>query len=70
MTENDILEQIKTLLVNSSSKRWLTIKDCVATSNLSDSTIRRSIMNGSLRASKVGGKWLVKEIWLQTYLTS
>ena len=70
MTENDILEQIKTLIINSNAKRWLTIKDCVATSNLSDSSIRRSIMNGSLRASKVGGKWLVKEIWLQTYLTS
>ena len=66
MTENDILEKIKTLIVNSSAKRWLTIKDCVATSTLSDSSIRRSIMNGSLRASKVGGKWLVKEIWLQT----
>ena len=70
MTENDILEQIKTLIVNSSTKRWLTIKDCVAISTLSDSSIRRSIMNGSLRASKVGGMWLVKEIWLQTYLTS
>ena len=70
MTENDIIEQIKTLIVNSSTKRWLTIKDCVATSNLSDSTIRRSIISGSLKANKVGGKWLVKEIWLQTYLTS
>ena len=70
MTENDILDKIKTLIVNSSAKRWLTIKDCVATSNLSDSSIRRSIMRGSLKANKVGGKWLVKEIWLQTYLTS
>ena len=70
MTENDILDKIKTLIVNSSAKRWLTIKDCVAISTLSDSSIRRSIMNGSLRATKVGGKWLVKEIWLQTYLTS
>ena len=70
MIENDILDKIKTLIVNSSTKRWLTIKDCVATSNLSDSTIRRSIISGSLKANKVGGKWLVKEIWLQTYLTS
>ncbi len=70
MTENDILEKIKTLIVNSNAKRWLTIKDCVATSNLSDSSIRRSIMRGSLKANKVGGKWLVKEIWLQTYLSN
>ena len=70
MTENDILEQIKTLIVNSSVKRWLTIKDCVATSNLSDSSIRRSILRGNLKANKVGGKWLIKETWLESYLTS
>ena len=70
MIENDILEQIKTLIVNSSAKRWLTIKDCVATSNLSDSTIRRSIISGSLKANKVGGKWLVKGIWLESFLTN
>ena len=70
MTENDILEKIKTLIVNSNAKRWLTIKDCVATSNLSDSSIRRSIMSGNLKANKVGGKWLIKEIWLETYLSN
>ena len=70
MTENDILEKIKTLIVNSSAKRWLTIKDCVATSNLSDSSIRRSIISGNLKANKVGGKWLVKEIWLESYLSN
>ena len=70
MTENDILEKIKTLIVNSNAKRWLTIKDCVATSKLSDSSIRRSIISGNLKASKVGGKWLIKETWLESYLTS
>ena len=70
MFENHILEQIKKLIINSNAKRWLTIKDCVTLSALSDSTIRRSIMNGTLRASKVGGKWLIKEIWLQTYLSN
>ena len=70
MTENDILEKIKTLIVNSNAKRWLTIKDCVAVSTLFDSSIRRSIMRGSLKANKVGGKWLVKESWLEKYLTN
>ena len=70
MTENDILEKIKTLIINSNAKRWLTIKDCVATSNLSDSSIRRSIISGNLKANKVGGKWLIKETWLESYLTS
>ena len=70
MTENDIIEKIKTLIINSNAKRWLTIKDCVANSKLSDSSIRRSIMRGSLKANKVGGKWLIKETWLESYLTS
>ena len=70
MNKNDILEQIKTLIINSNAKRWLTIKDCVATSKLSDSSIRRSIMRGSLKANKVGGKWLIKETWLESYLTN
>ena len=70
MNKNDILEQIKTLIINSNAKRWLTIKDCVATSKLSDSSIRRSIISGSLKANKVGGKWLIKETWLESYLTS
>ena len=70
MIENDIIEQIKTLIINSNAKRWLTIKDCVATSNLSDSSIRRSIISGNLKANKVGGKWLIKETWLESYLTS
>ena len=70
MIKNDILKQIKTLIINSNAKRWLTIKDCVATSKLSDSTIRRSIISGSLKANKVGGKWLVKEIWLESFLTN
>jgi len=70
MTENDILEKIKTLIINSNAKRWLTIKDCVAASTLSDSSIRRSIISGNLKANKVGGKWLVKETWLESYLTS
>jgi len=70
MIENDIIEQIKTLIINSNAKRWLTIKDCVAASTLSDSSIRRSIISGNLKANKVGGKWLVKETWLESYLTS
>ena len=70
MTENDILEKIKTLIVNSNAKRWLTIKDCVSTSNLSDSSIRRSIISGNLKANKVGGKWLIKSEWLERYLSS
>ena len=70
MIENDIIEQIKTLIVNSNAKRWLTIKDCVATSKLSDSSIRRSIISGNLKANKVGGKWLIKETWLESYLTN
>ena len=69
MLNNEMLEELRQLILNRDAN-WLSIKGCVKYSTLSDSAIRRSIMKGSLRASKVGGKWLVKEIWLQTYLSN
>ena len=49
---------------------WLSVKGTAIYSGLSESTIRRAIQSGTLKANKVGGKWLVKETWLETYLTN
>ena len=49
---------------------WLSIKHCTECSGLSESTIRRAISAGSLKANKVGGKWLIKSEWLENYLNS
>ena len=68
MQEN-ILNEIKRL-VQDSTPQWLSIKSCTQCSGLSDSTIRRAIQAGTLKANKVGGKWLIKDSWLERYLTS
>ena len=67
MQEN-ILNEIKKL-VQDSTPQWLSIKDCVRVSGLSESSIRRAISTGALKANKKG-RWLIKSLWLEKYLTS
>jgi excisionase family DNA binding protein len=64
----DILNEIKSM-IQYNVPQWLFIKDCVERSGLSDSSIRRAIQSGQLKANKVGGKWLIRCQWLETYLT-
>ena len=68
MQEN-ILNEIKKL-VQENRPQWLSIKGCTQCSGLSDSTIRRAIQAGTLKANKVGGKWLIKSEWLERYLSN
>ena len=63
-----IINEIKSIINNMPS--WLSIKGCTQYSGLSESTIRRAIQAGTLKANKVGGKWLIKASWLEKYLTS
>ena len=65
----NILNEIKKL-VQDSIPQWLSIKSCTQCSGLSESTIRRAIQSGTLKANKVGGKWLIKSAWLEKYLSS
>ena len=67
MGEN-ILNEIKKL-VQDKTPQWLSLKDAVRISGLSESSIRRAISTGALKANKKG-KWLVKSLWLEKYLTS
>ena len=66
--EANVVNQIKSIIEGSIPK-WLSVKDCVRISGLSESSIRRAISTGALTANKKG-KWLVKSIWLEKYLTS
>ena len=68
--QTNILNEIKKLIQDSNTPQWLSIKDCVRVSGLSESSIRRVIQAGTLKANKVGGKWLIKASWLERYLTS
>ena len=67
--QKNILNEIKKL-VQGSTPQWLSIKGCTQCSGLSESTIRRAIQAGTLKANKVGGKWLIKSEWLERYLSS
>ena len=67
--ENHVLEEIKKIVEHNIPK-WMSIKDCVRISGLSESSIRRAIQAGTLKANKVGGKWIIKASWLERYLTS
>ena len=65
----DRLEKIESLLNQSSSPNLMTIKDLVQYSRLSEATIRRHIMRGSLKPFKEDGKKLFRRTdvdnWLQ-----
>jgi len=67
--QKSILNEIKKL-VQGSTQQWLSIKGSTQYSGLSESTIRRAIQAGTLKANKVGGKWLIKSEWLERYLSS
>ena len=66
--QETILNEIKKLVQDSNS-RWLSIKDAVRISGLSESSIRRAISTGALKANKKG-RWLIKSEWLERYLSS
>ena len=70
--QEKILQELKELraLIQKNVPIWLSIKDSVEYSGLSESTIRRAMQSGQLKANKVGGKWLIKSEWLEKYLTS
>ena len=66
--QDNILNEIKKL-VQDSTPQWLSIKDAVRISGLSESSIRRAISMGALKANKKG-RWLMKSEWLERYLSS
>ena len=70
MENQTIQNEIKALIKTNVPQKWLSKKDCVEYSGLRKSSIRRAIQAGTLKANKVGGKWLIKASWLEKYLTS
>ena len=66
--QTNILNEIKKL-IQDSAPQWLSIKDAVRISGLSESSIRRAISMGALKANKKG-RWIIKASWLEKYLTS
>ncbi len=71
MTENNInekLDELKSLLKNSISDRWLTMAEVCKHSGLSESTIHRAILKDELKVSRKTGKNLFRISWVDNWL--
>ena len=56
----ELLNEIKSLILGKVNERWLTIKEVCQYSSVSESTVRRAIRKGILKASNSTGKLLFK----------
>ena len=67
MILNRILKEIKN--INSiSNDKWLTIKQAILYTGLSDSTIRRAVRKGILKQGNRGGKLVFKRSNIDRWL--
>ena len=56
----ELLNEIKSLIQDRISNRWINIRGVTDYTSVSDSTIRRAVRKGSLKASTSTGKLLFK----------
>ena len=56
----ELLNEIKTLILGKVNERWLKLKEVSDYTSISESTIRRAIVKGNLKSSKVTGRLLFK----------
>ena len=56
----ELLNEIKTLILGKVNERWLRLKEVSDYASVSESTIRRAIVKGNLKSSKVTGRLLFK----------
>ena len=54
----ELLNEIKTLILGKVNERWLTIREVAEYTSVSESTIRRAIKKGVLKASDKTGRLL------------
>ena len=59
---------MSTVVNNTKSDEWLTIKEVIQYSKLSEATIRRYIQRGNLKVSKQTGRILVKRSKVDEWL--
>ena len=64
-----MLNEIKTLILGKVNERWLTIREVAEYTSVSESTIRRAIKKGVLKASDKTGRLLFKVSDVDRWLT-
>ena len=65
----EMLNEIKTLILGKVNERWLTLKEVSEYTSVSESTIRRAIKKGVLKASDKTGRLLFKVSDVDRWLT-
>lgn len=65
----ELLNEIKTLILGKVNERWLTIREVAEYTSVSESTIRRAIKKGVLKASDNTGRLLFKVSDVDSWLT-
>ena len=65
----EMLNEIKTLILGKVNERWLTIREVAEYTSVSESTIRRAIKKGVLKASDKTGRLLFKVSDVDRWLT-
>ena len=64
------LDEIKSILTGRTNDKWLKIDEVFRYSSISDSTIRRAVRRGTLKASTSTGRLLFKKSNVDKWLTS
>lgn len=64
------LDEIKSILTGRTNDKWLKIDEVCKYSSISDSTIRRAVRRGTLKASTSTGRLLFKKSNVDKWLTS
>ena len=62
------INKIQDHLLKNYQNKWMSMKDAVKYTRLSDSTIRRAIKKGCLKVSRKTGKNLFKQSWIDQWL--
>ena len=65
----ELLNEIKTLILGKVNERWLNLRDVSEYTSVSESTIRRAIKKGVLKASDKTGRLLFKVSDVDRWLT-
>ena len=66
----ELLEEIKGLIKDKVSDIWLNIREVASYASVSESTIRRAVKRGNLKASQVTGKLLFKVSSVDRWLSN
>ena len=62
------INKIQDHLLKNNQDSWMSIKDVIQYTKLSDSTIRRAIKKGCLKVSRKTGKNLFQKSWINQWL--